>query len=124
MINAPQLLDECGWSCAEAVELSQLTEKITNHFCFRKKRIFRDYGVSEQERETFCSQLQEVRQVRNLAVHRVTPGNGKLLRYEKIVRAIVGLLMRIGGHEFWQQYSDRVSKLFEYPKDTETNKVA
>jgi hypothetical protein len=84
---------------------------VTNHFCFCNKRIFRERGISEQERETFCTQLQEVRQVRNMAIHRVTPQSSTLQKYGRIVQAIVGLLIRIGGHEFLQKYDDRVSNV-------------
>lgn len=109
-ITAPQLVGECDWYCAEAAELTRLTEKLTEHFCFRHKRFLSNHGISEQERETFCVRLQEVRQVRNFAVHRVTLHENTIQKYARIVQVILGFLKRIGGAEFLSLCNDRVSK--------------
>jgi hypothetical protein len=34
--------------CAEAAELTRLSEKVTEFFCFHHKPIFKDCGISEQ----------------------------------------------------------------------------
>ncbi|RAO71522.1 uncharacterized protein BHQ10_007534 [Talaromyces amestolkiae] len=77
--------------------------------------------VCKQERETFCTQLQEVRQVRNMAVHRVTPQSSTIRKYGKIVQAIVGFLPRIGGQEFLQTYNERIRQFIETFWDIEKN---
>ncbi|KAH8693581.1 hypothetical protein BGW36DRAFT_207485 [Talaromyces proteolyticus] len=121
-ITAPQLLDESGWCCVEAAELTRLTEKITEHFCFHHKRTFSSHGISEQERESFCVRLQEVRQIRNLAVHRVTLHTSTIQRYARIVQGILGPLKRIGGGEFSKSCNDRMNRFIETLWDTENNK--
>lgn len=38
--HVPQFLVDCHWSCPEAAELTQLTEKFTEFFCFHSKSFF------------------------------------------------------------------------------------
>ncbi|KAL3430025.1 hypothetical protein BDV09DRAFT_189622 [Aspergillus tetrazonus] len=106
--TAPQLLLQSGWSCAEAAELTILTEKITEYFCFHHKQFFSSHGISAQERESFCAKLQEVRQIRNFAVHRTTLHTNTLQKYARAVQEVLGLLRRLGGEIFQQSCTNRV----------------
>ncbi|KAF5865939.1 hypothetical protein ETB97_001515 [Aspergillus alliaceus] len=117
--NAPQLLSECHWTCPEAAELTRLTEKITEHFCFHHKRTFRSHGISEEERESFCTKLQEIRQIRNFAVHRVALNASTLRRYAKITLDVLRLLQRLGGEEFRNLFNDPMAEDYEASKKAE-----
>ncbi|KAL4744734.1 uncharacterized protein BDW70DRAFT_154467 [Aspergillus foveolatus] len=108
--TAPQLLLQNDWSCAEAAELTILTKKITEYFCFHHKQVFSSHGISAQERESFCAKLQEVRQIRNFAVHRVTLHTSTLQKYARVVQEVLGLLRRLGGENFQQSCTNRVSQ--------------
>ncbi|KAB8231334.1 cell envelope integrity protein TolA [Aspergillus alliaceus] len=119
--NAPQLLSECHWTCPEAAELTRLTEKITEHFCFHHKRTFKSHGISEEERESFCTKLQEIRQIRNFAVHRVALNTSTLRRYAKITLDVLRLLQRLGGQEFRNLFNDPLNCLIETIWETDNN---
>ncbi|KAL4971159.1 hypothetical protein BDW66DRAFT_166222 [Aspergillus desertorum] len=106
--TAPQLLLQSGWSCAEAAELTILTEKITEYFCFHHKQFFSSHGISAQERESFCAKLQEVRQIRNFAVHRTTLHTNTLQKYARAVQEVLGLLRRLGGEIIQQSCTNRL----------------
>ncbi|KAB8069059.1 hypothetical protein BDV29DRAFT_183508 [Aspergillus leporis] len=119
--TAPQLLSECHWSCPEAAELSRLTEKITEYFCFHHKRNFSSRGISEQERESFCTKLQEIRQIRNFAVHRVTLNTNTIRRYAKIALDVLRLVQRLGGEGFRKSFNDPLNQLIETFWDIDNN---
>lgn len=107
--HAPQLLVDCHWSCPEAAELTQLSEKFTEYFCFHNKRVFRDNGVSEEERESFCTKLQRVRQIRNLAVHRTTPSIRTVRRYANDALDVLKTVQRLGNEDFQRSFKNPVS---------------
>lgn len=108
---APELVNDCHWSCAEAAsaeaaELTRLSEKVTVFFCFNHKTIFKDCGISEQERESFCSELQEIRQIRHFAVHRVKVNAITINKYAKCALNVLGTVRRLGGQGFRKDYGE------------------
>lgn len=94
---APGLIDECHWSCPEAAELSRLSEKVTEFFCFHHKVAFQSCGISEKERESFCSDLHKIRQIRHCAVHRVAVNAATIGKYAKSAQNVLAILKRLGG---------------------------
>jgi hypothetical protein len=106
--TAPGLIDDCHWSCAEAAELTRLSEKVTEFFCFHHKPIFKDCGISEQERESFCSDLQEIRQIRHCAVHRVDINAATINKYAKCALHVLGTIKRLGGQGFRKDHGEAV----------------
>jgi hypothetical protein len=106
--TAPGLVDDCHWSCAEAAELTRLSEKVTEFFCFHHKPIFKDCGISEQERESFCSDLQEIRQIRHCAVHRVDINAATINKYAKCALHVLGTIKRLGGQGFRKDHGEAV----------------
>lgn len=106
---APRLVDECHWSCSEAAELTRLSEKVTEFFCFHHKESFKACGISEQERESFCLSLHEIRQIRNFAVHRVEVNWTTLTKYAKSALNVLAIIIRLGGKEFQSAQGDSVS---------------
>ncbi|KAL4789003.1 hypothetical protein BDV19DRAFT_383457 [Aspergillus venezuelensis] len=109
--TAPQILDKRNWTCAEDAELTKLTEKITEYFC-----------MSPQERELFCVRLQEVCQVRNFAVHRVTLHTTKIQKYGRIITGLLGTIIRLGGEDFQQSCNNRLDHFIRTFWDIESNK--
>lgn len=107
-IVAPGLVDECHWSCPEAAELSRLSEKVTEFFCFHHKVAFQSYGISEQEREVFCSDLHRIRQIRHCAVHRVVVNAATIGKYAKSAHNVLAILKRLGGAEFEKSFGGQV----------------
>lgn len=107
--HAPQILVDCHWSCPEAAELTQLTEKFTEFFCFHNKPVFRNHGVSEEERESFCTKLQRVRWIRNLAVHRVNPSVYTIRRYANDALDVLRIVQRLGNETFRISFESPVS---------------
>jgi hypothetical protein len=105
---APELINDCHWSCPEAAELTRLSEKVTEFFCFHHKTIFKDCGISEQERESFCSELQEIRQIRHFAVHRVEVNAATINKYAKCALNVLGIVKRLGGQDFGKDYGEAV----------------
>lgn len=110
--HAPQLVD-CHWSCLEAAELTQLTEKFTEkfteHFCFHNKHVFQDHGVCKEERESFCAKLQRVRRIRDLAVHRVNPSTYTVRRYANDALDVLKIVQRLGNEDFQRSFKSPVS---------------
>ncbi|CAG8025877.1 unnamed protein product [Penicillium nalgiovense] len=104
--TAPGLIDDCHWSCAEAAELTRLSEKVTEFFCFHHKPIFKDCGISEQERESFCFDLQEIRQIRHCAVHRVDVNAATMNKYAKCALHVLGTIKRLGGQGFREDHGE------------------
>lgn len=116
-IHASQLLVDCHWSCPEEAELTQLSEKFTEYFCFHNKRVFRDHGVSEEERESFCTKLQSVRRIRNSAVHRVHPSAYTIRSYANDALDVLKIVQRLGNEEFKKSFNNPVSmKLVRFAK--------
>ena len=105
---APELVNDYHWSCAEAAELTRLSEKVTVFFCFNHKTIFKDCGISEQERESFCSGLQEIRQIRHFAVHRVNVNAITINKYAKCALNVLGTVRRLGGQGLGKDYGEAV----------------
>ncbi|KAJ5686450.1 hypothetical protein N7536_009069 [Penicillium majusculum] len=105
---APGLIDDCHWSCPEAAELTRLSEKVTEFFCFHHKTIFKDCGISEQERESFCSELQEIRQIRHCAVHRDNVNAATINKYAKCVLNVLDTIKRLGGQGFRKDHGEAV----------------
>jgi hypothetical protein len=105
---APGLIDDCHWSCPEAAELTRLSEKVTEFFCFHHKPIFRACGISEQERESFCSELQEIRQIRHCAVHRVDVNAATINKYAQCALNVLGIIERLGGQGFRKDHGEAV----------------
>lgn len=107
--HAPQILVDCHWSCPEAAELTQLTEKFTEFFCFHNKPVFRNHGVSEEERESFCTKLQRVRRIRNFAVHRVNPSVYTIRKYANDALDVLRIVQRLGNEAFRRSFESPVS---------------
>lgn len=107
--HAPQILVDCHWSCPEAAELTQLTEKFTEFFCFHNKPVFRNHGVSEEEWESFCTKLQRVRRIRNFAVHRVNPSVYTIRRYANDALDVLRIVQQLGNETFWISFESPVS---------------
>lgn len=110
--TAPQILDKSNWTCAEAAELTKLTEKITEYFCFYHKQYFNSQGMSPQEQELFCVRLQEVCQVQNFTVHRVMLHTATIQKYARIITGLLGTIIRLGGEDFQQSCNYHVSRPF------------
>lgn len=102
------MVDECHWSCPEAAELSRLSEKVTEFFCFHHKVAFQSCGISEQEREVFCSDLHRIRQIRHCAVHRVVVNTATIGKYAKSAQNVLAILKRLGGAEFEKSFGGQV----------------
>ncbi|KAL4806629.1 hypothetical protein BDV18DRAFT_159799 [Aspergillus unguis] len=111
--TAPHLLDESNWPCVEAAELTRLTEKITEYFCFHHKQLFSDCGISPHERHSFRVELQEVCKIRHFAVHRDTLNRNTIQKYARIVQRLLGTLRRLGGERFYQSCSSRLDHFNE-----------
>jgi hypothetical protein len=107
-IAAPRLVDECHWSCPEAAELSRLSEQITEYFCFHHKQVFQARGISETEREAFCSNMHGIRQIRHCAVHRVPASAITIAKYARMVKNVLLISRRLGGTEFENAYGGSV----------------
>ncbi|CAG7950831.1 unnamed protein product [Penicillium salamii] len=106
--SAPGLIDDCHWSCPEAAELTRLSEEITEFFCFHHKTIFKECGISEQERESFCCELQEIRQIRHFAVHRVDVNAATTKKYAKYALNVLSTIKRLGGQDFEKDHGEAV----------------
>ncbi|OJJ89275.1 cell envelope integrity protein TolA [Aspergillus glaucus CBS 516.65] len=111
--HAPQLLVDCHWSCPEEAELTQLSEKFTEYFCFHNKRVFRDHGVSEEERESFCTKLQSVRRIRNSAVHRVHPSAYTIRSYANDALDVLKIVQRLGNEEFKKSFNNPLNEIIQ-----------
>ncbi|CAG8205275.1 unnamed protein product [Penicillium nalgiovense] len=120
---APRLIDDCHWSCAEAAELTQLSEKVTEFFCFHHKPIFKDCGISEQERESFCSDLQEIRQIRHCAVHRVDINAATINKYAKCALHVLGTIKRLGGQGFRKAHGEALDRFVNSFWETERHLI-
>lgn len=107
-IAAPNVVDECHWHCPEAAELSRLSEKITEYFCFHHKKAVQVSGISETEREDFCANIHGIRQVRHCAVHRVPANAITIAKYAKMVQNVLSISRRLGGTKFENAYGDLV----------------
>ena len=105
---APALAEEFHWSCSEAAELSQLSEKVTEYFCFHHKELFRTRNISDKERESFCSDLHKIRQIRHCAVHRVVVNATTIAKYARSAHNVLAILKRLGGTEFQNIYGGQV----------------
>jgi hypothetical protein len=105
---APGLIDDCHWSCPEAAELTRLSEEVTEFFCFHHKTIFKQCGISEQDRESFCCELQETRQIRHFAVHRVDVNAATINKYAKCALNVLGTVKRLGGQGFEKDHGEAV----------------
>ncbi|KAJ5263531.1 hypothetical protein N7478_011136 [Penicillium angulare] len=117
---APALADKCHWSCPEAAELSRLSEKVTEYFCFHHKEYFQSRGISEYEREAFCSDLHKVRQIRHFAVHRVPVNAATIAQYAKSAQHVLEMLKRLGGKEFQESFGELVNQSLETFWDVRT----
>ncbi|CAG7956745.1 unnamed protein product [Penicillium salamii] len=106
---APALADQCHWSCPEAAELSRLSEKVTEFFCFKHKKYFQSCGITEYEREAFCSDLHSIRQIRHCAVHRVPVNAATIAKYARSAHHVLAILKRLGGTEFQEAFGGLVS---------------
>ena len=102
------MVDECHWSCPEAAELSRLSEKLTEFFCFHHKVAFQSCGISERERESFCSDLHQIRRIRHCAVHRVIVNAATIGKYAKSAQNVLAILKRLGGAEFEKAFGGQV----------------
>jgi hypothetical protein len=102
------LVDECHWPSPEAAELSRLSEKVTEYFCFHHKVTFQACGISEKERESFCSNLHGIRQIRHCAVHRVAVNAATMGKYAKSAQNVLAILKRMGGTEFEEAFGRQV----------------
>lgn len=90
--------------------MTRLSEKITEYYCFHRKSAFQSRGISEQERESFCTKLQQVRQIRNFAVHRVMLKADTIRRYAKITIDVLVFTQRLGNSEYQALFTGPVSK--------------
>lgn len=113
-VVAPALAEESHWSCSEAAELSQLSEKVTEYFCFRHKNLFRARGISDCERESFCSDLHTIRQIRHCAVHRVVVNATTIAKYARSAHNVLAILKRLGGTEFQNVHGGQVRLVTSY----------
>lgn len=111
---APALAEEFHWSCPEAAELSQLSEKVTEYFCFRHKKLFRAREISDCERESFCSDLHTIRQIRHCAVHRVAVNAATIAKYARSAQNVLAIVKRLGGTEFQNVYGGQVRLVTSY----------
>ncbi|KAJ5917493.1 hypothetical protein N7466_011047 [Penicillium verhagenii] len=101
---APALAHECHWSCPEAAELSQLSEKAIEYFCFHHKKLFQSCGITGNERESFCSDLHRIRQIRHCAVHRAPVNATTIAKYATSAKSVLATLNRLGGTEFRKDF--------------------
>lgn len=110
-IKTPKIIAECHWPCHEAAELTRLSEKITEYYCFHHKRNFEKSGISAEERERFCAELWEIRQLRNAAVHRVPLNATTIKRYARSALGVLKIVRRLGGKGFEEAYGESVSRV-------------
>lgn len=107
-VAAPALAEKSHWPCPEAAELSQLSEKVIEYFCLHRKKLFQARDISECERETFCSDLHTIRQIRHCAVHRAPVNAATIAKYARSAQNVLAILQRLGGPEFQNVYGGQV----------------
>ncbi|KFY22272.1 hypothetical protein V491_02852 [Pseudogymnoascus sp. VKM F-3775] len=118
--NNQEIIAKYNWPCYEAAELSHLSEEITE-LCFHRKKDFKKSGISPEQREAFCSKLQDIRQIRNTVAHHQAVDARTIRRYAQSTLGVLKTVRKLGGKCFEEEYGKPLDQLLDSFWEVETN---
>lgn len=85
------MLSARSWPCAQAAELTVISEDLAR-YCMDNKQQMAGLGFVGGRREEFISDLQMVRAIRHAAVHRAHVNKSTVKKYSSCVGRLLGVV--------------------------------